>query len=286
MYEFPGGILRQWSLPVLPFVCLLLVTLIYVRGWVLATRTRPGQLPRWRALCFLGGVLSVWVAIASPVDALDDYLLTAHMVQHFILMSIAPPLIVLGSPTVPILRGLPRGLIRGPLHQLFATRWLHRLLHFITQPVLAWLAMNIAYLGWHTPSAFELTFRSENWHDFEHLCFFGTSILYWWVVLMPWPSRPRWPRWTVIPYLLSGDVVNTMLSAFLAFCGRVLYPSYASAQRICRLTPLQDQVAAGSEMWILNSIVFLVPVLVLTMRMLAPRYLSAGEEAGTAVSMS
>jgi len=278
--EFPGGILRQWSFPVLPFACLLIVTFIYLRGWVLASRTRPQQLPSWRAFCFVGGIFSLWIAIASPIDALDDYLLTAHMLQHFILMSIAPPLIVLSAPTVPMLRGLPRVLIRRVLRPLFAARWFHGLLRFTAHPVVAWLAMNLAYLGWHTPAAFELTFQSENWHDFEHLCFFGTSVMYWWMVLNPWPSRPRWPRWAVIPYLLSGDVVNTMLSAFLAFCGRVLYPSYAAAPRICRLTPLQDQVAAGSEMWVLNSIVFLVPAFILTMRMLAPRSLSAKEETG------
>jgi cytochrome c oxidase assembly factor CtaG len=75
----------------------------------------------------------------------------------------------------------------------------------------------------------------------------------------------------VIPYLLTADVVNTILSAVLAFSGKVLYPSYAAVERICRLTPLQDQVLAGSEMWVLNSMVFLVPVAVVVMRMLSPR---------------
>ena len=85
----------------------------------------------------------------------------------------------------------------------------------------------------------------------------------------------RWPRWTVIPYLLSADVLNTVLSATLAFAGKVLYPSYAAAERISRLTPLQDQVAAGAEMWVLNSMVFLVPAVVLTFRMLVPSRLLA-----------
>jgi cytochrome c oxidase assembly factor CtaG len=77
----------------------------------------------------------------------------------------------------------------------------------------------------------------------------------------------------VIPYLLSADVLNTILSATLTFSGRVLYPSYERAERISSLTPLQDQVAAGAEMWVLNSVVFLVPVVVLTFRMLAPQSL-------------
>lgn len=221
----------------------------------------------------MSGLLSLWIALASPIEAMDDFLLTAHMIQHFILMSVAPPLIVLGAPMVPLLRGLPRGVIRFVLRPLFRTGWLHYAGRFVTHPVVAWLAMNIAYLGWHVPAAFELTFRSESIHDFEHLCFFLTSVAFWWVVLAPWPSRPRWPRWTVLPFLLSADILNTILSATLVFAGHVLYPSYTEAVRITSLTPLQDQIAAGAEMWVLNSLVFLVPAVALTIKMLSPRFL-------------
>jgi putative membrane protein len=230
-------------------------------------------LPVWRAACFVAGVASLWGALASPIDALDDYLLAAHMIQHFILMSIAPPLIVLGAPTVPMLRGMPRVLIRGLLRPLFRAGWIRAIGRVVTHPVFAWMAMNVAYLGWHVPAAFELTFRSEWIHNCEHACFFATSLAFWWVVLRPWPARARWPRWTTIPYLLSADVVNTVLSATLAFSGRVLYPSYSAAPRICFLTPLKDQVAAGSEMWVLNSVVFLVPAVVIAVQDLSPRFL-------------
>jgi len=124
--------------------------------------------------------------------------------------------------------------------------------------------MNIAYLAWHVPVMFELAFLSEAVHNFEHLCFFLTSVAFWWVVLAPWPSQPRWPRWSMIPYLLTADIVNTVLSATLAFSGKVLYPFYAAAPRLTSLTPLKDQIAAGAEMWVLNSIVFLIPSVVLT----------------------
>lgn len=268
-----GGILRAWSFPLLPLVAIFIAALVYLRGWRAANRTRQRELPVWRAVSFMGGLLSLWIALASPIDALDDFLLSAHMIQHFILMSVAPPLIVLGAPTVPLLRGLPRSLIRALSGPLFRTQWLHRAGRFISHPVVAWLAMNVAYLGWHVPPAFELTFRSERIHDLEHLCFFLTSIAFWWVVFSPWPTRPRWARWTVIPYLLAADIVNTILSATLVFSGRVLYPSYALAERINSLTPLRDQIAAGAEMWVLNSLVFLVPAMVLTVNMLSPRFL-------------
>jgi putative membrane protein len=270
----PADFWTAWSFPMLPLFGLTAALLLYLAGWRAARRTRPRQLPAWRAACFAAGIVSLWIAIASPIDALDDYLLTAHMIQHFILMSVAPPLIVLGAPAVPLLRGVPE-FLRPLLRPLFRSRWLHGLARFFLHPVSAWLLMNIAYLGWHVPAAFELTFRSEAIHQAEHACFFLTSVAFWWVVLAPWPSRRVWPRWTVIPYLLSADVLNTVLSATLAFSGRVLYPSYLHAERVSSLTPLQDQVAAGAEMWVLNSVVFLVPAVVMMLRLLAPRSLQA-----------
>jgi putative membrane protein len=270
--DLSQDILSAWSFPLLPFIVLALSVVLYLRGWHVAKRTRPRELPLWRAVSFCAGVSSLWIAIASPIDALDDYLLTAHMIQHFILMSVAPPLIILGAPVVPLLRGLPRT-TRPLLRPLFKSRWVHRAARFLIHPITAWFAMNIAYLGWHIPAAFELTFSSENIHEFEHACFFVTSAAYWWVVFAPWPGRRVWRRWTVIPYLLSADLLNTILSATLAFSGRVLYPSYLHAERISSLTPLQDQIAAGAEMWVLNSLVFLLPAVVFTMKMLSPRSL-------------
>jgi len=88
--------------------------------------------------------------------------------------------------------------------------------------------------------------------------------------LAPWPSQRQWPAWTMVPYLLTADIVNTILSATLTFSGKVLYPSYAHVERISSLTPLQDQIAAGAEMWFLNSAVFLAPAAVLVFRMLTP----------------
>ena len=270
-----GDLLRTWSLPLTPLIALSIALILYARGWNAARVTRGRELPVWRAACFAAGVVALWVALASPIDALDDYLLAAHMMQHFILMSIAPPLIVLGAPVVPMLRGIPRILVRGLLGPLFCAGWIRAVGRCVTHPVFAWMAMNLAYLGWHVPAAFELTFRSEWIHECEHGCFFATSLAFWWVVLRPWPGRPVWPRWTMILFLLSADVVNTVLSATLAFAGRVLYPSYAAAPRICFLTPLKDQVAAGAEMWVLNSVVFLVPAVAIAVKELSPRFLAS-----------
>ncbi len=102
----------DWDIP--PWVTCALVAagLVYVRGWLALRHTRPETLPVWRLLSFLAGILAIFVAVASPLDTYSETLLFMHMAQHFVLMSVAPPLIVLGCPLVPMLRGLPRSIVR------------------------------------------------------------------------------------------------------------------------------------------------------------------------------
>src|SRR5438105_395402 len=81
------------------------------------------------------------------------------------------------------------------------------------------------------PPMYELALRSQALHEVEHVCFLATGILFWWPVIQPWPSRAQWPRWAMIPYLFLADFQNTALSAYLIFCDRVVYPTYAAAPR-------------------------------------------------------
>ena len=251
----------SWAFPFWATVGLLATALLYLRGWREIRRTRPLIFPPWRAWSFVGGLLSIWIAVASPLDTLDGLFLVAHMTQHLILMSVAPPLLLLGAPAVPLLRALPRSVLRDALGPFFRTPILHRLIRLLTHPALAWLAMNIAYLGWHVPGAYELALRSPGWHEVEHACFLATSLLFWFPVIQPWPSPSRVSRWAMLPYLVGADLVNTVLAAFLTFSPRVIYPSYSS---------LRDQAAAGALMWVVGSIFYLVPVMVIAIQLLSP----------------
>ncbi len=264
------AILTSWSLPLDAAVSLLAIGLVYLRGFRKIRLTRPELFPAWRLYCFLGGLGWLWIAFASPLDTLNDYLLTLHMAQHMILMSAAPPLLLLGAPAVPLLRGLPRSLVRNGLGPLFRFRGLRSAVHLITHPVFAWLAMNVSFLAWHTPQAYELALRSSAWHSVEHACFLFTSLLFWFPVVQPWPSVSRGSRWFLLPYLLTADLVNTALSAFLIFSGKLLYPSYAAAAQVFGVSALGDQAAAGALMWAVGSILFLAPVMFITMRLLSP----------------
>jgi cytochrome c oxidase assembly factor CtaG len=261
----------SWSFPFWATTGLVATALLYLRGWRRIRRTRPLIFPAWRAWCFLGGLLALWISIASPLDTLDGLLLTAHMTQHLILMSVVPPLLLLGAPAVPLLRALPRSVLRDGLGPFLRTPALYRVGHVVTHPLFAWLAMNIAYLGWHVPPAYELALRSPGWHEVEHACFLGTSLLFWFPVIQPWPSVARGSRWAILPYLVGADLVNSALSALLSFSGRVAYPSYANGPRVFGISALGDQAAAGALMWVIGSIFYLVPVMVIAVHLLSPR---------------
>jgi putative membrane protein len=265
-----ADLFTQWDVPWIVTSALALTAVIYLRGWVRIRRTRPEQFTHWQLTSFLAGIIALFVAVASPLDTFSESLLFMHMGQHFVLMSIAPPLIILGAPVVPMLRGLPRWAIRL-LRPLFISRALPAAGRFLTNQRVAWLAMSAAFIGWHIPRAYEFALSSEGWHNLEHACFFFTNLMFWWPIIRPWPFRSSISRWTLIPYLLLADGVNTVLSAFLCFSGRLLYPSYAELPRPFDLNPLTDQVAAGAFMWVMGTMVYLLPNIIIVALMVSPK---------------
>jgi putative membrane protein len=265
------AILRSWSLPIGVNVTLLLAAVVYTRGWLRLRAVFPNLISTWRLAAFLAGVLSVWIATGSPVEAFDEVSLTVHMVQHLLLMTVAPPLILLGAPALPLLRGLPQSIARGvvsPILRWGVAKWLGRL---VTHPAICWFAATFALIGWHVPAVFELALRWDWLHQIEHACFFGTGILFWWPVVQPWPSAARWPRWFIPVYLFCATFPCDILSAFLAFCDRVVYSSYLSAPRLFGMSPLQDQECAAALMWTCVTMILLVPAVIVTLEILSPR---------------
>ena len=237
----------------------------YSRGWRVLHARNAIRFPPRRLAAFLGGLAAIGVAIASPLDTAADRNLAAHMVQHLVLLVVAPPLLLLGAPLVPLMRGLPRAFVRAVVRPIMGSslpRWL-------THPAVGLGAMFVVTWGWHVPAAFELALRSDAWHAIEHACFLGGGLLYWWHVVQPWPSRPRLQPWAVVPYLLLGDLQNTALGAVLTFADRIVYPSYAAAAGPARA--LADQVTAGVIMWVPMSLAYLVPAAAITVRLLSPR---------------
>ena len=263
-------IFAEWSLPIFLTLSIAITAAIYLRGWLAIRRTRPDQFDDTRLASFLGGLAVLWLAIGSPMDGFADALLSAHMVEHLLLMSAVPPLLLYGLPVVPLLRGLPEPLRRWIAGPLLRASWLRRLGHWLVTPLVAWLLMNLAFLGWHIPAAYDFALEHENWHVVEHLCFLGTSILFWWCILWPWPAQAHRRNWGILIYLVAADVVNTMLAAFLAFCDRPVYRYYLDHPNPFGVDPVQDQVLGAVTMWVLGSFAFLVPAMVITVRLLSP----------------
>jgi cytochrome c oxidase assembly factor CtaG len=265
------AILSSWSFEPKIALGLTVSLILYVRGWFILHRSAPKQFPFWRLWAFTGGLTAFWVAIASPLDPFSGLLLSAHMVQHLLLMSVAPPLILLGAPLLPVLRGLPRKFARHGVGPFLAWPALRRAGNALTHPLNCWIVMAITLCAWHVPAAFDLALRSPPWHKLEHACFFAASLLFWWQVVRPFPHRPHWPLWSVPLYLLVADLLNTALSAILTFSDHALYRHYLEVPRLFGTTALSDQICAGVIMWVPGSLAFLIPAALIAIECLSPR---------------
>lgn len=230
---------------------------IYVAGWRPLSRRLPGRFGPGRLAAFLGGLGAIVAAVGSPLDALAERLLQAHMTQHMLLMMVAPPLLWLGAPVAPLLCGLPPRLRRAVATGI-ATRPLRTIARSAAHPGVGWVSFALAFWIWHSPQFYELALRSEGWHHLEHACFFATAMIFWRPVILAWPARSPWPRWAMIPYLLLADVQNTVLAAILTLSDRLIYPVYATVPRLGPATALEDQAIAGVIMWVPGSLVFLL----------------------------
>jgi cytochrome c oxidase assembly factor CtaG len=171
---------------------------------------------------------------------LDEEMLTAHMLQHLLLMTLGPPLILLGFPTL-------------RLH---------------ANPVFCWLASAIVLTGWHVPAVFALGLSSHLWHLIEHATFFAAGLLFWIPVVPSLPGGSR-PQWSIVIYLFLGTLPCDALSAFLAFRGHVVYPHYINLPRRFDLSALQDQECAGALMWTCVTFAYLIPAVLVTLRLLS-----------------
>ena len=233
---------------------------------------RRRDIERWHPTqlgSFMSGLAAIFLALASPIEPFSALLLQVHMAQHLLLTMVAPPLLWLGSPLVPMLVGMPKPFRSEWVAPLMRWRPIRQCFHKLTHPFLALPLFIVATWLWHVPALYEVALRSSGWHYLQHICFLATALLFWYPVVRPYPSRPRWSQWILFPYLIIADVQNTVLSALLTFSGRVLYAPYAELPRIGGLSALDDQSAAGVLMWVPGSLVYLLPLFTIGIRLLS-----------------
>ena len=221
----------SWNISFWPTVIALLVMIVYLRGFAAARSTAPARFPLWRAWSFVLGELLVLFAIFSPLDELGGYLLSAHMIQHLLLLGVAPPMILMGLPGIPLLRGLPVSVRRGWVGPFLGSAWVLKLFHLLVHPVSGWVALVLATWVWHISFLYELALVDPFWHEVEHAFFLTTAFMFWFPVIQPWPSRAVWPRAAMsysIP-VLSSSLRRSCVWA----CGRSSWLGRVYGSRRC-----------------------------------------------------
>jgi cytochrome c oxidase assembly factor CtaG/polyferredoxin len=268
MSQTVDAFLRSWPSAPWLSVALLLSAATYGRGWMALRRRNPGRWHSGKLAAYLGGLVALFLAFGSPVELFGPLLLQVHMIQHMLLMMVAPPLLWLGAPMFPMIRGIPRPIRIYWVVPILRSRTVRRVFARLSDPAPALAFYLAATWLWHIPGVYEAALRSSGLHRLQHLCFLGSSLLFWYPVVRPYPARPRWSPWLLLPYLLIADVSNTVLSALLTFSDRVIYPHYGQIPRLSGISALDDQATAGVIMWVPGSVGFLLPLFGIGIRLL------------------
>ncbi len=213
-------------------------------------------------------MLVLFLALASPIDSLGHMLLWVHMVQHFLLIMVVAPLLLLGAPGIPILRGLPRVVRRGALGPFLASAFLRRCLNVVLSPFTGWIAFAVTNWAWHSPLLYGAALESPVIHRLEHASFLAAATLFWWQIIQPWPWRARWSDGALVIYLLTADVQNTIFSAVMTYSDRVWYAHYEATAPALGWSALQDQQVAGAFMWTVGQLIMLPAAIFLILRAL------------------
>lgn len=262
------AVLLSWSFDPWLLAAITLTGGVYVRGWLALHRRDARRWHTGRLAAFVGGLMAIVLALASPIEPFAGLLLQVHMLQHLLLMMAAPPLLWLGWPLFPLLRGLPIPVRTYWVAPLFRSPTLRYAFGRLTHPLSALVLFCGMTWLWHAPAVYDAALRSPDLHYLQHVCFLGSALVFWYPVVRPYPSRPAWSIWLLFPYLILADVSNTVLSALLTFSDHVLYPYYTEVPQIAGLSALDDQSAAGLLMWVPGSVAFLVPLFGIGLRLL------------------
>jgi cytochrome c oxidase assembly factor CtaG len=264
----------EWSLDP-PLALLLLTAVLYWAGsrrTVTPARTRREQ--RWAAASFYAALVVLAIALSSPLDALSEKAFWAHMVQHVLLLVVAPPLIVLARPWSRLWRALPLETRRDVGRVLVLGRRtgpLRRLARGLGSPGPSFVLFSAVLLAWHVPALFDATLRSSALHALEHSLFFLTALMFWKQVIDSPPLRAPLSSPQRLGYVVGAMVVTWVLAVVLALAPHPLYATYAhETTRPGGISAIADQQLAAGIMWVPGSISFLLVIFAYVHRWLTP----------------
>ncbi len=225
---------------------------------------------RLHTASFVAGLVTIVLALESPIDGYADQLFWVHMLQHVLLLTVAPPLILLGRPWPRMWRALPLESRTRIGRTLALAPWTAPV-RALARPWPAWLLFNLGLLAWHVPGAYNATLNSNAIHQLEHAMFFFTGLLFWARVIDPGPLRPRlvWPM--RIAYVLGAMIVGWGLAITLVLVPEPLIAHYATlTHRPGGFSALTDQQLAAGVMWVPGSLAYGIAAMIGIYRWLEP----------------
>lgn len=241
---------QAWSFDPSLLLPIGLVGWFYIRGlhrWDLRSREHPW----WRTALFIAGLTIYLLAMESPIDRLGEHHFSMHMIQHELIITWAVPLILLGAPTTPLLRGMPGWLRHGVVRPLAGRRPIRAAYRLITHPVCTIGLEALALWSWHLiPGWWEASLADQLVHDLQHLSFTAASVLFWWNVIDPRPLHSRVPHLLRVLYIFGASIPKHILAALVTFAPHPFYPSYEAARPVLPLDAAADQQLAGLIMWV------------------------------------
>jgi putative membrane protein len=248
---------RRWEWEPVPVSVILAASVLYGLGLVhLYRRTGTGRgVRRWEPLSFYAGLFTIALAILSPVAWLAEQSLSFHMIQHALLMAVAPPLLVLGRPIVLFIWSVPRRW-RTPLAHRPESAMFLRIWRVLTMPLAVLVLYAVALWLWHVPAFYDAAVTDERLHIVEHACFLFSATLFWWTMLHGRFGQFGYGVAVLCVFLTAMH--SGLLGALLTFQPTLVYRAYDGPARAWGLNPLADQQLAGLLMWVPFGVLFIV----------------------------
>jgi putative membrane protein len=232
----------RWSIHPSTVIGIAALGALYVRrSRKLARQPTPSQ-----KIFFVLGLVVMFASLNGPLhDLSDDYLFSAHMVQHLLLTFAVPPLLLAGTPG-------------WMLRPILSQRRIAPVARFFTRAPICFVVFNLAIAGWHLPIFYNAAMANHGLHIVEHLIFMAAAVLMWWPLLSQLPELPRlaYPGQMLYSFLMS--IPMSIVAVYIAMADHVLYPAYSAAPRVLPLTPLEDQLLGALIMWIPGGMIFMI----------------------------
>ena len=236
--------LSWWRWSVHPSTAVGIAALGALYLWAAHRLGRQPTLPQ--KIYFFAGLLVMFASLNGPIhDLSDDYLFSAHMVQHLLLTLAMPPL---------LLAGVPGWMLRPLVNR----RGVAPVARFFTRAPIAFVTFNLVIAAWHLPPLYNSAMAHHNIHILEHLMFMAAAVLMWWPLASQLPELPRlaYPGQMLYSFLMSLPM--SIIAVYIAMSDHVLYPAYTAAPRVLPISPLEDQLLGALIMWIPGGIIFYI----------------------------